>query len=321
MDSAPAWEFDDRPRHAHLAWARDGAHLFASPEWGALISTLGASPVYAWNKSSKFGVCIGVFRRLGHRVALLGLPVVGSHLDTVPAATMQRWAREICSTLGLSILRVSRTSDQLDPMATSVRPELWIGSLQVWDVERRPRLRKDLAFSRRAAEILQVDESPIDGNVAYKLYSQTIASHQGVERYSARYFEALMGLAAEDHRVHVLSANNASGPCGFVVMVKNGDTGYYLHSAIEGAAKKLGVGDLLLARAIECARTAGCTRFDLMASPWDQPGLTRFKEKWADTRRLATTLDHAHGIAGRCVRWFEHMRRQDERLAAADWLP
>jgi GNAT superfamily N-acetyltransferase len=129
-----------------------------------------------------------------------------------------------------------------------------------------------------------------------------------------------MLLEKRDTGLRVFLARDVDGSLrGFAVLAIDRDVGYYLHGASDARGKREGVADLLLESLVTTARTQGARSLSLMASPWEQRGLIRFKQKWGDTTGLCVTNDVATGpigMAARAVSWW--MGRGD-RQSAADW--
>ena len=127
------------------------------------------------------------------------------------------------------------------------------------------------------------------GKKLFDIYSRTVKRHGGSIRYSADYFQELIKLSAVQPRLQVLAATEDAEIAGFAVVVRHGDTAYYLHGGAAPKFMRNSPSDLLLNSAILHAQRAGSQNFSLMASPPNQPTLVRYKEKWGGvTRDLKT---------------------------------
>jgi hypothetical protein len=155
----------------------------------------------------------------------------------------------------------------------------------------------------------------VDADVCYRLYAAAIRSRRGNLRYSLDYFRSIVRVAETTSLLRHLTAVDADGNIrGFAVLAIHGPCAYYLHGAADDKGKREGVTDLLLEAMMQQA--GGCVRFNLMASPWDQPGLSRFKRKWSDRRGLAVTTDFAGSVLGKTARSVLRWRSRHEREAA-----
>lgn len=170
-------------------------------------------------------------------------------------------------------------------------PETIIENLGNWDASRLPAdVRYEIRRSQR--EGLRTQKvAARDSKYLYMLYKATIARHGGQTRYTPEYFHALANLAEHDQNLdcRLGFSSDRDEPCAFIVVAHDGDTAYYLHGGYDARYAYLRSGYGLMSLAIAHARDSGCERFNLMASPVDQPALVRFKEKWGGfTKNLLT---------------------------------
>jgi lipid II:glycine glycyltransferase (peptidoglycan interpeptide bridge formation enzyme) len=188
-------------------------------------------------------------------------------------------------------------------------PETLIENLENWEESRLPAdVRYKVRRSRR--EGLQVRKTTIkDSKYLYAFYKATIARRSGQMRYNLEYFQALTTLAEHDQHLNCTVAFSAdrNEPCAFIVTAYDGDTAYYLHGGYDARYAHLRSGYGLMSLAIAHARDCGCKKFNLMASPLDQPALVKFKEKWGGKTRQTITYHEPLGFAGKllfvAIRW------------------
>jgi len=295
------WRSDPRSAARARDWAHAEGRLFTSPGWAEVIATLGCKSDYAWNDDGNQGMLVPVFRRGPLRVGFLGFPVAPVSLSGQPGAMDALAAGELAGQLKLHVVRANL---ELPPGAEALegvrQPDAWIDDLPAWSEGASKRRAKDLAFARRATRSLQIREQGCDPGALYDLYAAVVRANRGKARYTAAYFARLM--AAVGDRLRVVHATEPGGRLmGAAVLAMDGDTGYYLHSAVASDARALGTSDILLSRLVELARAAGMRRFGLMASPPGQPGLLKFKAKWADREGAVLTRDRGFGWIGRAV--------------------
>jgi len=317
------WQIEKTPSSDYVHWCHQGGYLFASPEWAQLMRTLGATPVFAWSHAHQRGTLLPVFRLAGVAIGILGLPVAGDPWDALDPEDFRNLAGELAQATGVCMMRANH-SRRVDwaSSADSARPEVWIDDLGAWSPKREKRLRKDLNFAHRKAKTT-VEISAQGGNAReyFSLYASTLRSHKCRLRYTPDYFEMLLRTARASDQLDALSAiDSDSGDLrGFAVLAIHGAVGYYIHGAVDASGKRQGLTDLLLEALVERAAAAGCHQLSLMASPWDQPGLIRFKSKWGNQQGLSVTHDVPNGWLGRAVTCASRWRTREARQQAMAW--
>jgi hypothetical protein len=138
-----------------------------------------------------------------------------------------------------------------------------------------------------------------EGEFFHDLYQKTITRKTGRKRYSRGYFVGLarlsqqspdlrIGVALDDHRRAV----------GFIAILFRHGVAYYLHGAYDESARSLRPGFACMEWAIRSARDAGCTAFDMLASPRGQSGLIEFKESFGAVTTWCTPVQLALSLKG-----------------------
>jgi GNAT superfamily N-acetyltransferase len=290
------------------AWAVANGRFFSSQAWAGVLAGLGCDCALAWNESKGVGVAMPVFSRFGMRVGFLGFPVFrdGSSPDASTDATAEL---ALARSLRLDILRTNRAPEGARTAPGGVRqPDAWIGDLAVWSESGDKRRARDVAYARRATRDIDVTASRVDPADMHRLYAETVRGHGGKLRYTGEYFRRLVASAGPGQPLQVFHGHAASGELmGFAVLAVDGDTGYYLHAAISGPARSMGLSDLLLSRLLAAAKERGLRRFNLMASPPEQAGLLKFKRKWGDSESVVVTRDLGASLVGsaalKCLAW------------------
>lgn len=320
-DLRTGWQVTGKMHPDHAAWADRGGRLFATAAWAGVLTKLGAEPVFAWHAQRALGVVVPVFRRLGLRIGFLGFPVVGGDFDSMKGGELALCAAGIASAAQLDLVRTTQSLRlRTDKRAVAARPEVWIDNLQNWNLATHKRLRKDLAFAHRAAPAITLVERDFDVNTCFDLYSSTVARHAGEQRYEPAYFAALHSLALESPLVGFFAAIEGSVVRGFAIVALNGGLAHYLHGAVDSSGRHRGTSDLLLEKLLVYGRQAGATQFTFMASPWEQPGLLHYKQKWADSAGLSVTFDLGCSLLGRCAALATSWQRRHDRLNAASYM-
>lgn len=308
------WQIAAQAPPAYHDWCQAHRLLFAAPAWQPALTALGLASVYAWNEGLQLGALLPLRSQFGVRGGVLGFPVVNSEFQALPPLQIEQEARRIAVAAAIDLLRVNYSAPQTVPQATAWRPEVWLDDLAA-ALPLHKRLRKDLAQAHRSPLGLTVGPAGSgDAEALFALYLAVVRSHGGSANYTADYFRALASIAASDPRLRVHCARDRAGVLqGFAVSAVDGRTGFYLHAGASREGRQAGVSDLLLEQVLLHVRAAGCARLSLMSSPWDQPGLVRFKSKWGDTQRYAMTTDVAGSAAGALVRIYTRWRSRADR--------
>lgn len=294
------WIITPNPSPQHENWANESQSLFASSSWGFITEALGATPVYAWNQQDEVGVMIPVFKSYGIRFGFLGFPVLGQPWQGLSAEKINDIALQLVKALKLHVMRFNESMSRLpDKSMAAARPEVWIEDLQSWSIHENKRLRKDLAFARRSRQDIELKMACDNHLKCYQLYESTVRNHGGKVRYTPKYFERILAITKSQINLNIFTATGKKGEIhGFAILAIDGTTAYYLHGATDEAGKRYGVSDLLLENLILRARAMGAEKLSLMASPWDQTGLIKFKKKWGGERGLTITHDVTSGVIG-----------------------
>src|SRR5690606_4040597 len=122
------------------------------------------------------------------------------------------------------LLRVNRSmASSCDSVAISARREAWINDLSSWQPGASKRLRKDLAFARRANPALEIVDGCGDPATCFEFYSAVINQRGGRLRYTESYFKSLAQIAERTDRLQIFTALDAGqGIRGFVVLAVHG---------------------------------------------------------------------------------------------------
>ncbi len=219
---------------------------------------------------------------------------IGIRSPDALTAIMQSATRIALKDAGADILRFS-TLETLEIKAEKhgVRlPETWIGDLANWTENGLDGdVRYEIRRSRREGITIR-PATMTDARFMFELYRATVKRHAGRQRYTLRYFETLCRAFESSPNLRGLIAETAQQlPCGFVVTAGSDMDTHYLHAGFDPLYSHARPGYALLCAAITHARDAGCSRFNLMASPADQLMLVRFKEKWGGRTQYLVNVD------------------------------
>jgi GNAT superfamily N-acetyltransferase len=219
------------------------------------------------------------------------------------------------------MMRATRSfQGSIGDSATSGRPAVWVDDLQNYDINQSKKRRKDLAYARRSNSLITITDKPVDATQCYELYASTILAQGGKLRYTSSYFRKLHEISEKTSNIKIFSAVNKDKiVSGFVVLVLNGNESYYLHGAVDLDGRRHGLSDLLLEQLVQAAQENGALRLDFMASPWEQRGLIKFKEKWGTKTGLVVTCDVSGSIFGESIVAYSKFRSRSDLHHALDW--
>ena len=266
--------------------------LFGSRRWQALLTAgFGCGTLYASDGNS--GLAVTVFRAGPFCIGYVGFPaggVIGQPLD---ARRVVDIVQDAGAEAGIACARVPVRGN--GPAAKAglscvETPETAIECLPGWNLgSGASSLRRAVRKARRSGLQVRHITDPADGEHLFDLYAGTVRRHHGSMRYNRAYFAALIELSTSEPRLQVMAATREQVIGGFIVVARQGDVAYYLHGGTRDEFREHSPSDLLFDRAIHEARDSGCTSFNMMASPTDQPSLVRYKEKWGGTTHALRT--------------------------------
>ncbi len=277
------------------AWSSqcEQEHLFfASDEWHGLLSqAFGASTSYLWDEAERGGVAVTLFPAGPFRVGYLGFPTG----DVVGAGRLEHFVRRGIDlgrdkpvALRVPVSGFGPPADLQLPWVAN--PETAIDDLSDWSLDAASvNHRRDVRKASRSGVAVMDAADEAHAAAIYDIYRATLQRHGGGLRYNPAYFEGLVRCAAASGDARVMLAMDGGDVAGFLVVVRHGDTGFYLHGGMRLEFRHLRPSALLMHEAIEWSRLQGCSRFNMMSSPPGQESLVQYKEKWgAQTREHRT---------------------------------
>ena len=269
--------------------------LFDSAAWAAAIGCLGARCWAGIDRDENHVVSLFVWRKGPIRVGYLGFPISPAWL------LMDSTWKSMHLPERIDLLRARFST--LDTSGTEsppgiLLPESVIPDLSLWPQRNQRKIRKDLSHGIRHGVVL-CDATIGDAEKIFSFYEQTISRHQGQLRYNLDYFKAITLLSTNRDDIQVRIARCHQQIAGFCVTVKQADRSYYLHAGVAEGCRHLGANDLLADDAIRWAISNGCRSFSFMASPLNQAGLHKFKQKWSEEDGLWSSINMPQGILGR----------------------
>jgi hypothetical protein len=271
----------------------DAGSLFHSIAWQkALSRSLNVVPIYAWDKGNENGMAIPVFKVGPFCIGYVGFPVGstirGTQLDEEKILQLRKASfPESVHVLRLIVSPFGNGTKL--PFEYETVWETVVQNLPQWQLSDLSKsARYDVRKAKRQGA--QITEAvPSHHRRAFELYYQTIVRHQGNLRYTEEYFRQLLGLAQDSPHIRCLLAIADDKVIGFLVAILEGQIAYYLHGATDMSFKQYQPSDLLVYEAIRWAQSEGMSKFNMMASPLEQSGLVRYKEKWGGESKVQKT--------------------------------
>jgi CelD/BcsL family acetyltransferase involved in cellulose biosynthesis len=136
----------------------------------------------------------------------------------------------------------------------------------------------------------------------YRLLVQT-RRRQQLPPQPPAWFRNLMEQMGDQLKIRLVSKD--AEPVASILTLRYKDTLVYKYGCSDRKFSKLGGTHLLLWKAIQEAKSAGLTSFDLGRSDWDNHGLIAFKDRWGASRSVVS-----------CLRYGPHSAR---RRLTSDW--
>jgi hypothetical protein len=289
------WQFFLDPPPQWTAVCETRRSLFHTPAWQAVLThSFKAIPIFALNEATQDACALTIFPAGPFRVGYLGFPAGG-------LAGGQPVEHSLITQLTTSSLPVSvhLLRIVISPFTESIKldcpyVEVWetiIPDLAVWQEGALPaRVRRDVRKAHKSAVQIRIADARAASFVS-RLYQETVKRHNGTIRYTLGYFQNLLALAEIDSGIKCWLAVRDEQPIAFLTAVREGQTVFYLHGAIDRDFRQYQPSDLLLFTAIQWAKDQGATQFNMMSSPLDQLSLVRYKEKWGGTTDKLRTYD------------------------------
>ena len=280
------------------AEALDAPNLFDSAAWAAAMACLGARCWLGNDHIDNRRASLFVWQKGPVRIGYVGFPVSPTWL-----LTSTHWRSSTTLNLPERVDLLRANFSMLDSGALSARskislPESAIPELAAWPIRNQRKNRKDLALAIRHGVIL-CNATSQDADTMFAIYEDTVLRHRGRLRYSLDYFKAVTTISEGGQDVQVRIARHQQQTIGFCVTAKQAQRGYYLHAGVKSGYRQLGAADLLADDSIQWAISNGCRSFSMMASPPDQLGLHKFKQKWTENDGQWITVDTPNGFLGR----------------------
>ena len=288
---------DRTPCSEYLDWVMRYQAFLDGPAWaGVLESGLSASSRFVWDGKAGLGHLLAMFKRGPFCIGYLGFPLCTGPrtdadtyvLDEMVHAIMRSKDRPDLLRIPLSPFG-SRTLASV-PHSVTATVETCITDLSSWSATATARRRRHLSVANRHCKDL-THTTRLDPAELHELYRFAVRRNHGILRYGRAYFEALATL--DEQILSIQALKHGDAPASMVLTAMHGDCTCYLHGGTSPAALGMGASDFLMARSIYMAQASGSSRYNFLASPVRQRGLSKFKEKWGGETRPSATVQIA----------------------------
>jgi hypothetical protein len=281
------------PEWTELCRARRS--LFHTPAWQTLLArSFKTVPLYALGPDMVEPFALTVFSAGPFRIGYVGFPTGGLMGATPLTAAMVDKLATALSTQKVDLLRLVASPFQEPLLLDYPYEETWettVPDLSTWQESRLASgVRRDIRKARKTNMVIE-EANPSAASFIAHLYRDTVLRHQGTLRYNLNYFRHLLEIAHDLSGLRCWLAVVESQPAAFLTAVREGETVFYLHGAMDREYRQYQPSDLLLFTAIHWAKEEGASQFNMMSSPLNQPSLVRYKEKWGGLTRKQRTYD------------------------------
>lgn len=283
-----------QPNKEISALIRERGSFFAGDRWQQhLQQSLRAHSLYFHDSERDDGMVVQVFQRGPFRVGYLNFPIGGTIRQLEPGMDAIQVLTGYLRQYAIHRLRVRKSAFRADGVLSGkpvVEPETAVTDVGHYDCQNIAKIRRDLNRAQRFG-ITILDKPSVSPKYLFDTYATTVNRHSGELRYSQHYFSSLADLNETQKNLRILLAGQDGQPVGFLVLIIEADTAYYLHGGVSTGARKYGVSDVLVDHALSISQDHGVSLFNLMTSPSSQPSLVKFKEKWGGETRQHETYD------------------------------
>jgi CelD/BcsL family acetyltransferase involved in cellulose biosynthesis len=190
--------------------------------------------------------------------------------------------RSLRSAVPLTDRRFTRSGTALWHATDLTRPEdeIWSGL--------QNSARQNIRKAQRHGVVVRQGRTLDDLRIFYRMHCHVRKSKYRLFAQPFSFFENLHAAFAPDDRIFVVLAEIDGAAVGGILFLVHGDTLYYKFNASTEAI--LRPNDLLVWTGMQLGRARGLSRLDFGLSDPGQPGLVRFKQKFATEERTISLL-------------------------------
>jgi CelD/BcsL family acetyltransferase involved in cellulose biosynthesis len=277
------------------------ASLFSSAEWvSVLTATYGfdlQASVLRKGSETKAALLFGEIEDIRGR-RILSLPF-SDYLDPLvdDAATWQRLVAPLLDRGAPLRLRVLRSPQPIaDSRFTTTGTALWHcvdltrGEDEIW-TSLRDNARQNIRRAERGGVTVRAGDTVEDLASFYGMHCHVRKSKYRLFAQPFAFLENMRAAFAPSGRLTVLLAELDGSVIAGILFLVHGDTLYYKFNASTEAA--LRPNELLIWTGIRMGKERGLKRLDFGLSDISQPGLVRFKQKFATEERTISILQSA----------------------------
>lgn len=183
-----------------------------------------------------------------------------------------------------------------------------------------PKARQNIRRARRSGVHVNIDHSRASLAVFERLHRRLRRKKYRLLSQPTTFFDALHHHFGP-RQLAVVTARVDGRAAAGVVLIRHGEWSYYKFNASNADGWASRANDLVMWSALTQARRWGCRGFDHGLSDLDQPGLIRYKDKFATGRSEVLTLTRAGRPLTRRASSIDRGLTTATRLATAERCP
>lgn len=278
-------EISTQPLHDWSELCRQHNSVIHSEEWQAVLQkSFNVETRYCYDATAVDGFAMTVFKAGPFRIGYIGFPIGGTiRHQPITDQYIQALSQKKQE---LNIHTIRFTDSAFAPQPSLDVPsvptqETAIVDLNTWQSAQLPKsVRADLRTAERMGVLISSHITPDLAGIVWDMYRRTIIKHGGNMRYTQSYFLHLIELAQHHDSLKIWLARIDDGIVGYVVVLRDGDVAYYLHSAFDNAYQHYRMMDRLFLEMLTWSKQQEVRQFNFMSSPSGQTGLQFYKKKW-----------------------------------------
>lgn len=287
----------DRPQKSQTS-----SFSFNSPLWVDLLTKSFGARILYLTVNEQYQLILPVMAAKGFHIGFMGFPILDLEGRLLLTDSFLQVLNKHTLPIKIDLLKVTVSafcSHHISRKADQCIPETQISNFSTWNPDKLPKnTRRDIKHGANQNIVIKTGQQGSYDPAIYELYKKTVTRHKGAVKYPAAYFQALYSLSKNCDDIQFLTAFDQGQLVGFATFIRQQANAYYLHGAIDFQFKSKGISDVLVYEGLLWAKQKDVDKFNLMASPQDQAGLIRFKEKWGGE----TKMQHQYELVKRPVR-------------------
>lgn len=315
-----------------LTWAdmaRTSGHLFVSPPWLEVLAAaygVKAEGYVVEREGRRGGLALATTTDLrGTRRCSLPFSDFADPLGDLPADDWNALLAGLAADSGA--LTVRYRDGSIDPAGFTTA---WEGLChevdltrcpdQVWD-ELACGARQNIRRAEREGVKIVVSDTLAAIERFHRLHQELRREKYGMLAQPAEFFGGMHDSFTPTGSLAVVLAVVNDEPVAAILLLRWADMAYYKLNASRLESQRYRANDLAMWAALGVAREWGCRALDLGVSDLDQPGLVRYKNKYATTERKAFRMACGPQLRSEHDREFDRLLGSLTQIATSEDVP